>query len=82
MTTIDIQTCGCVKAARQLSTAFHIQSKYITDGSATSSSMDLALGSFMVKCGYCSTILYTAYGLDLAKPVELRESCRIGLDLR
>jgi hypothetical protein len=53
-----------VAAARQLSTIFTIQDKYVTEGSGTSSGSGPALGYLIVRCGYCGTPLKAVDGFD------------------
>lgn len=73
---IHVPVCHCVAAARRLSAVFPIPSKYRTEGGAAGADTVSALGYLVVSCDYCGTPLRSAEGIDLAKPVALREAGR------
>jgi hypothetical protein len=73
MTTLDVPVCGCVAAARRLSTIFPIPSRYRTEGGGVGVGCSPIYGYLVVNCAYCGTALRSAEGLDLADLVALRE---------
>lgn len=64
MMQLEVPTCPCVVAARQLSTIFRIPDKHETEGSGTSAGCGPALGYLVVRCAYCKAILKTVEGFN------------------
>lgn len=74
MLRLDVPVCGCVAAARRLSTIFPIPSRYRTEGGGVSTGCAPIFGYLVVLCGYCGAALRSVEGIDTAEPVELREA--------
>lgn len=68
---IEVQSCPCVIAARQLSTVFPIPDRYTTEGSATSAGCGPTLGYLLIRCGYCGLILKAIEGFDFGSEITI-----------
>lgn len=62
MKKIEVPSCACVLAARQIS-VLPIPDKFETEGGGVSDNSVYAIGYVIVKCGYCGTVLKAEEGV-------------------